>query len=422
MESASFRLSSDWLDDQKAAVLFSPFRDKALNPHSWDKKMNFWISAVWECILVKNKFVWNLQGLTECFERKGKIPKCLDSVIAEMIKMGKLKRMTEFEKQSSSWTAWGYDTFLKRPLLWGLSKVFSSSSLAESDTFVIPELIKKRSIEVMELHYSQVQHATTDNIVELTTFRKQCEKILEDDTEFEMVIKYLQVNKQIVKFSHQLNSKVIPFEEIELNIFRIQKVLRQLEHQIETLSQQSDIYRLEAKKLVKEKKKTLALHQLRKHRTLLRQIEKKSACANSLHAIMHKIEEASSNELVVKAYESGLNAILHATGNLTIEKVDKVLDDLQLVLEDQEEINQAISGVGLPGSDVSQDDLERELNSLLAESNAVKENVSDDIMEPSQNIEDLLENIATFSLSDLPEVPSGSPGKSKMSYDALTAT
>lgn len=86
MESASFRLSSDWLDDQKAAVLFSPFRDKALNPHSWDKKMNFWISAVWECILVKNKFVWNLQGLTECFERKGKIPKCLDSVIAEMIK------------------------------------------------------------------------------------------------------------------------------------------------------------------------------------------------------------------------------------------------------------------------------------------------------------------------------------------------
>lgn len=59
-------------------------------------------------------------------------------------RMGKLKRMTEFEKQSSSWTAWGYDTFLKRPLLWGLSKVFSSSSLAESDTFVIPELIKAR--------------------------------------------------------------------------------------------------------------------------------------------------------------------------------------------------------------------------------------------------------------------------------------
>lgn len=57
--------------------------------------------------------------------------------------------------------------------------------------------------------------------------------------------------------------------------------------------------------------------------------------------------------------------------------------------------------MGLPGSDVSQDDLERELNSLLAESNAVKENVSDDIMEPSQNIEDLLENIATFSLSGM---------------------
>lgn len=68
----------------------------------------------------------------------------------------------------------------------------------------------------MELHYSQVQHATTDNIVELTTFRKQCEKILEDDTEFEMVIKYLQVNKQVLIMKEKDGTLVV-IEFIELN-------------------------------------------------------------------------------------------------------------------------------------------------------------------------------------------------------------
>ena len=36
------------------------------------------------------------------------------------------------------------------------------------------------------------------------------------------------------------------------------------------------------------------------------------------------------------------------------------------VLEDQQEVNEAIAGVELPGSEVSADDLEMELNNLLA--------------------------------------------------------
>ena len=41
-----------------------------------------------------------------------------------------------------------------------------------------------------------------------------------------------------------------------------------------------------------------ALHQLRKRRTLQRQIEKKSSCVETLHDTIHRIEDSTSNEMV----------------------------------------------------------------------------------------------------------------------------
>ena len=44
-----------------------------------------------------------------------------------------------------------------------------------------------------------------------------------------------------------------------------------------------------------------ALHQLRKRKRLQQQLEKKSSCVNTLHEIIHRIEESSSNEMVCAA-------------------------------------------------------------------------------------------------------------------------
>lgn len=272
---------------------------------------------------------------------------------------------------------------------------------------------KKKAAEVLSRHYSKVQHETTDNVLEVNVFKTRCCEVLHSDSEFEMVLKQLEVDKKViltkdkdgnmvVKICRQSDTKVHPVQDIELNIFRIQKVMKHIENQIEMLSKHSDRYTVEARTLVKEGKKAMALHQLRKRRTTQRQIERKSACVDTLHDIVQKIEEASSNELVVKAYESGLGAIRQLTGDVTTERVDKVLDDLQEVLGEQEEISQAVSSVTLPGVEVSQDDLEKELDALLAEGGGMGDN---------SGVDDLLAGLATCSVDDdLPEVPTSPPG------------
>nr|KAG5705163.1 hypothetical protein BaRGS_030880 [Batillaria attramentaria] len=159
----------------------------------------------------------------------------------------------------------------------------------------------KKAAQVLAHHYSRVQHETTDNVLELSAFRTRCCEVLSSESEFDVVLKQLEIDKKVL--------------------------------------------------LTKDK----------------------------------------DGNLVVKAYESGLGAIRHLTGDLTVDKVDKVLDDLQEVLGEQEEVSHAVSSVTLPGLDVSQDDLEKELDSLLAEGGGMGDN---------SGLEDLMAGLAAVSVKD----------------------
>ena len=78
--------SPEWNDDKKANVLFAPFRERSLNPHSWDRKMKFWSSAVEEFVKSNNLIFLNLQTLPGYFQRNNREPKCLETVLTEMLR------------------------------------------------------------------------------------------------------------------------------------------------------------------------------------------------------------------------------------------------------------------------------------------------------------------------------------------------
>ena len=79
-------VSKDWEDDVKMTVMFSPFRDKNLNPKSWDQKVKFWSEVILEECVKSNEAVIDVMYLKEKFRRKGKSPSCLETVIQEMIR------------------------------------------------------------------------------------------------------------------------------------------------------------------------------------------------------------------------------------------------------------------------------------------------------------------------------------------------
>ena len=77
----------EWHDDQSMDVLFSHFRqNREINPHSWDKKLRFWSNMIKNELLYTKKVSFNSDQLPHAFTRKGCVPKCLITVLQEMIR------------------------------------------------------------------------------------------------------------------------------------------------------------------------------------------------------------------------------------------------------------------------------------------------------------------------------------------------
>lgn len=77
-------IPKDWQDDMKMTVMFSPFREKTLNPKSWEQKVKFWSELILQdCKACGEAFI-DVQQLKEKFHRKGKTPSCLQTVFTEM--------------------------------------------------------------------------------------------------------------------------------------------------------------------------------------------------------------------------------------------------------------------------------------------------------------------------------------------------
>lgn len=86
------RLKPDvWDDDTRMNVLFSPFREKNLNPSSWNQKMKFWIQIIEDEHKLTNKCIIEGKSLPQMFKRKGKIPTCIETVLSEMLRYSVLK-------------------------------------------------------------------------------------------------------------------------------------------------------------------------------------------------------------------------------------------------------------------------------------------------------------------------------------------
>ncbi len=41
-----FKIDVDWNDKERVGFLFAPFRDRIVNPTSYDIKMKFWVDAI----------------------------------------------------------------------------------------------------------------------------------------------------------------------------------------------------------------------------------------------------------------------------------------------------------------------------------------------------------------------------------------
>jgi charged multivesicular body protein 7 len=73
-----------WNDDMRMDYLFSHFRPHTVNPLDWESKMQFWTALLDVWCVHNNKPMFTVRGVRKAFQRKGRTPECLPTVIETM--------------------------------------------------------------------------------------------------------------------------------------------------------------------------------------------------------------------------------------------------------------------------------------------------------------------------------------------------
>ncbi|KAK3770068.1 hypothetical protein RRG08_043224 [Elysia crispata] len=438
-----FVFTDELADDRQASVLYSPFREKSLNPLSWNRKMKFWESLLLKTFMEQRVISFESSKLPEMFERNGLTPKCLATVVEQMKSCGQLQPISHYQK-NTSWLAWGFNTLVKQPVFWGVTQLIGSPK-KDSGVFVCPDVVKVMAGEILQLHQSCMQYSIMDSMISLAQFKQSSQDLIPDNEDFQIILTYMERENQIalsqtssgdfvIKFRRQGESSV-SFRDLDLNIYCIKTAVETLEKEVHVLMSRVDGHLQEAKLHVREGRKKMALMCLRRKASILKIIDTKSNSLTMLHDIMQKIEEASSNEMIVKACEAGVEAMKTLNLEVTAERAEAVVDDAHEAMALQEEVNDMLSS---PLSRADEEELTKSLDELLKEED--QEQVMGDKRLPSvpsnqflpkdsisdaaatEHVSDDIANaFLALQLDDLglPDVPSHSPHKENSPYKKI---
>ncbi|XP_043604922.1 charged multivesicular body protein 6 [Bombus pyrosoma] len=199
-------------------------------------------------------------------------------------------------------------------------------------------------------------------------------------------------------------SRVTEQDKAILQLKQTRDKIKQYQRRIE---QSLEKERLLAKKLIQNKQKERALLLLRKKKFQEQILSKTDGQLENLEHMVHDLEFAQIELKVVNGLKVGNTALKKLHDLLSIDEIEKVMDETKEGIEKQREINEILSGE-LTENDESE--VEAELNALLAaeieeEAPEIPEDVTLPEVPEDITLPEVPEDIT------LPEVPEKLPEK-----------
>ena len=170
----------------------------------------------------------------------------------------------------------------------------------------------------------------------------------------------------------------------------------------------------DAKEAIRSRNKKQALNIIAKRKRVEKDILNKDKQYQQLMAMLGKIAESRQTKEVLDAYKIGNEAFKSALDRqgLSVESIDKTIDEMHDTMDGFKEINDAISTGFVPADQrMDEDELETELNELIeADKSAERKNA----VRVNKNI---------INISTLPDVPTtGLPSSSNVSAVDISAS
>ncbi|XP_072410296.1 charged multivesicular body protein 7 isoform X1 [Chiloscyllium punctatum] len=375
-EGAGSRPCPDWADDQRMAFLFSAFkRSRDVNSSDWDAKLSFWGPALLREAARRQRLTLTAREGASWFRRKGAVPLGLDTVLHDLARRGLIQKESCFAASvDAGWLAWGVGLFLIKPLKWTLTSLLGNSSVSPDEAYVIVERVQEKAAEVYRLCQSHLQ--TAHPVVSFTQLQETCQTVCGDEKTFYLCLLQLQREKRVtvaeidsdkvVKFSHSPANRAAAVTEIDVGVYQLVKCEKMLSQKVDTLSQEVERSNEDARSHLKAGKKHLALKSLRMKRRTEKRLENIEAKLNTIQVILDRIYSSQTDKTVVEAYQAGLGALRESMKDVSVMKVEKLMDQIEQFCNMQDDINQTLAGENLDVAEaVDTDELEAELNALL---------------------------------------------------------
>ncbi|XP_040899205.1 charged multivesicular body protein 7 [Toxotes jaculatrix] len=375
--STEMTLPPDWDDDERMNFMFSDFKEnRDVNTTDWDSKMDFWTGLIIKSCRDRGTVCVNLQELNKTFRRKEKSPLGLATVLQSMARCGKIQRESEFAANvDCGWLSWGVGLLLVKPLKWTFSTLLGSNRVPLEESFVVIELAKEKAAELLRVYRSSEFSSRS-----ILSFQELCalsSDVCADESTLCMALLQLQRDKQvtvslhegekIVKFCQPGQDRVSPVSDVDIGIYQLQRSEKLLGERVEKLGLEADKCREEARLLLREGKKSQAMRCLRGRKRVEKRADNLFTKLESIRGILDRIAQSQTDKMVMQAYQAGVSALRLSLKDVTVERAESLVDQIQELCDTQDEVNQTIS-TGVTSADEDIDELEEELKSLLDES------------------------------------------------------
>ncbi|XP_047236314.1 charged multivesicular body protein 7 isoform X1 [Girardinichthys multiradiatus] len=369
-------LPPEWEDDERMNFMFSEFKEnRDVNTTDWDSKMDFWTALIFRSCRQCGSVLVNLQDLNRTFQRKEKTPLGLSTVLQTMARCGTIQRESEFAASvDCGWVSWSVGMLLVKPLKWTFSTLLGSKRVPLEESFVVVDLVKEKAAELLKVYQSSEFSSCS-----IVSFQELCtlfSDICADESTLCMALLQLQKDKQvivslhegekIVKFCQPGQERVSPVSDVDVGIYQLQHSEKLLGERVQKLSLEADRCKEEARILLREGKKSQALRCLRSQKRVEKRTDSLFAKLETIRGILDRIAQSQTDKMVMQAYQAGVAALKLSLKDVSVERAESLVDQIQELCDTQDEVNQTISS-GVTAADEDMDELEKELKALLDE-------------------------------------------------------
>ena len=353
-------LCEDWSDSERMRVMFAPMRNRDLNPESYDSKIQFWKSLIKKWCSVQNKCSLTLKELENAFLRDGEIPHCLPDVLSEAIKTSDFMDSNRFKAGLTPQQNWG--GWIKSIGVRAAQSLGDTVLGHSPEHIVIPDLaetfMKKTLSEIRKIDPWLQRH----NVCFQKLSGPQSEETLE----------YLRLRNMVqccdidsvrfIKYSCVSNESE-PFNDSDFCLIKLKLTLETLDEEILKQEEELSNLKLKVKEQLKSGTRISAKTTLKRQKMLEAKLQQKFDQQMNIETLVEELMNVDSNKSVIHSYKTGVGELKSKLSDLNTDNVEEIMDDLREVIQESDEIGDAL-GAKVLNESLDEDELEKELQKL----------------------------------------------------------